>query len=313
MAAQKSSGLRRARLGVDVGLTNTDLVLLAPEAEPRHFTLPSLGRMGMDELAHILDQLDLRAGQFESIHITGGQTKTLPDALAGTPLIKVGEMEAIGRGGLYLAQHEAALAQHEAALAQHDAALVVSAGSGTAMVSARMPNGPASLVAQHVTGTAVGGGTLQGLAGLLLGTTDALAINALAEQGNANGVDLTLLEATGGAIGHLPADANAVNFGKVARMGPDWHVRREDIASGLVRLVSQVIAVIAINAAKAEQLPHIVVIGHLADLTSVRKVLAAVAGYYDAKIVVPVNPGYGTAMGAVLSGLDIDPARSSLR
>ena len=299
MAAQKSSGLRRARLGVDVGLTNTDLVLLAPEAEPRHFTLPSLGRMGMDELAHILDQLDLRAGQFESIHITGGQTKTLPDALAGTPLIKVGEMEAIGRGGLYLAQHEAAL--------------VVSAGSGTAMVSARMPNGPASLVAQHVTGTAVGGGTLQGLAGLLLGTTDALAINALAEQGNANGVDLTLLEATGGAIGHLPADANAVNFGKVARMGPDWHVRREDIASGLVRLVSQVIAVIAINAAKAEQLPHIVVIGHLADLTSVRKVLAAVAGYYDAKIVVPVNPGYGTAMGAVLSGLDIDPARSSLR
>jgi len=299
MAAQKSSGLRRARLGVDVGLTNTDLVLLAPEAEPRHFTLPSLGRMGMDELAHILDQLDLRAGQFESIHITGGQTKTLPDALAGTPLIKVGEMEAIGRGGLYLAQHEAAL--------------VVSAGSGTAMVSARMPNGPASLVAQHVTGTAVGGGTLQGLAGLLLGTTDALAINALAEQGNANGVDLTLLEATGGAIGHLPADANAVNFGKVARMGPDWHARREDIASGLVRLVSQVIAVIAINAAKAEQLPHIVVIGHLADLTSVRKVLAAVAGYYDAKIVVPVNPGYGTAMGAVLSGLDIDPARSSLR
>jgi len=261
--------------------------------------LPSLGRMGMDELAHILDQLDLRAGQFESIHITGGQTKTLPDALAGTPLIKVGEMEAIGRGGLYLAQHEAAL--------------VVSAGSGTAMVSARMLNGPASLVAQHVTGTAVGGGTLQGLAGLLLGTTDALAINALAEQGNANGVDLTLLEATGGAIGHLPADANAVNFGKVARMGPDWHVRREDIASGLVRLVSQVIAVIAINAAKAEQLPHIVVIGHLADLTSVRKVLAAVAGYYDAKIVVPVNPGYGTAMGAVLSGLDIDPARSSLR
>lgn len=77
MAAQKSSGPTRARLGVDVGLTNTDLVLLAPEAEPRRFTLPSLGRMGMDELAHILDQLGLQAEHFEAICITGGQTKKL--------------------------------------------------------------------------------------------------------------------------------------------------------------------------------------------------------------------------------------------
>ena len=59
----------------------------------------------------------------------------------------------------------------------------------------------------------------------------------------------------------------------------------------------------------AEHLPHIVVIGHLADLPSVRKVLSAVAGYYDAKIVVPANPGFGTAMGAVLSGRDIHQAR----
>ena len=294
MAAQKQSDTATARLGIDVGLTNTDIVLIEPAAEPRSFTRPSLGRMShINELVQLLEQLDLRADQVESIHITGGQTKLLPDELEGTPLIKVGEIDAIGRGGLFLAQR--------------DEALVVSAGSGTAMVSARnamrMSTGVASFVAQHVTGTAVGGGTLQGLASLLLGTSDPQVINALAEQGSANGVDLTLIEATGGAIGHLPADANAVNFGKVARMSADWQPKREDIASGLVRLVSQVIAVIAINAANAEHLPYIVVIGHLADMASVRKVLAAVAGYYTAQIVVPPNPGYGTAFGAVWSGL----------
>ena len=290
MAAQKQPGI----LGVDVGLTNTDVAWLPSgkleaHADAQFLTQPSSGRFDLDALAHIMSQLGVRAGvhagQLEAICVTGGQTRQLPDQFDGTPLVKVGEIDAIGCGGL--------------ALAQQDAALVVSAGSGTAMVSARR-QADGSVIARHVTGTAVGGGTLQGLARLLLGTTDPNAINALAEQGHANGVDLTLIEATGGAIGHLPADANAVNFGKLARANADVSPKREDVASGLVRLVSQVIAVIAINAANAERLPHIVVIGHLADLPSVRKVLSAVAGYYDAKITVPPNPGYGTALGAAV-------------
>jgi type II pantothenate kinase len=202
--------------------------------------------------------------------------------LDGASVIKVSEVDAIGRGGLHLAQL--------------DEALIVSAGSGTAMIGARAGGADA----RHVTGSAVGGGTLQGLAHLLIGTTHPQEIDALARQGDWSKVDLMLIEATGGIIGSLPADANAVNFGKLARASLDVKPTHADLAAGLVCLVGQVIAVIAINAARAEHLAHIVVIGHLANLPSVCKVLYTVAGYYGANLQIAPTPGYGTVLGALL-------------
>jgi type II pantothenate kinase len=154
--------------------------------------------------------------------------------------------------------------------------------------------------AAHVTGIAVGGGTLQGLGRLLLGTTDALEIDRLALQGDANHVDLTLVEAVGAAVGRLPLNANAVNFGRLAQAEVPPLPEPWDVAAGLVRLVGQVIAVVAINAARAEDLETILVTGHLVDLPSVRKVLDEVAGFYGAHITIPPNPGTGTAVGALI-------------
>jgi len=215
---------------------------------------------------------------FEWVAVTGGQYRSLPEQSGAVRLVKVNEVDAIGRGGLHLARLERAL--------------VVSAGSGTAMVAARGGE------SQHITGSAVGGGTLQGLGRLILGTADALEIDALASQGDANVVDLTLIEAIGGTVGDLPKDANAVNFGRVARQ--DITPSPEDTAAGLVRVVAQVIAVISINAARDEQLETIIVIGHLVDLPSICRELDTVAGYYSAHIRVPPQPGFGTAVGALL-------------
>jgi len=140
---------------------------------------------------------------------------------------------------------------------------------------------------------------LLGLCKLLIGTTDPHEINRLALAGDSNKVDITLIEATGGAIGRLPADANAVNFGRAATL--EWaDVAREDMAAGVAVLVGQVIAIIAINAARAERLEQIVVVGHLVDLACMRRVLDTVAGYYGARIMIPSLPGYATAIGALL-------------
>ena len=66
-------------------------------------------------------------------------------------------------------------------------------------------------------------------------------------------------------------------------------------------LLGQVITVIAINAARAEGLKDIVVTGHLVDLPSVCKVLDETAGFYGTKVIIPPNPGIGTASGAMMS------------
>jgi type II pantothenate kinase len=78
--------------------------------------------------------------------------------------------------------------------------------------------------------------------------------------------------------------------------------RREDLAAGLVRLVAQVIAVIAINAADAAGLEQIILIGHTMDLASVKQEIALVGGFYQRAFIMPENPGFATAMG-VLEGM----------
>jgi type II pantothenate kinase len=257
----------------DLGISNID-ILVRRETGLEHTRLTTTTRPILEQLEAAL----ARFGPLERAAVTGGQYRLLPERVGGTRLVKISEVTAIGRGGLHLAGLEEAL--------------VVSAGSGTPMVAARRGT------VTHVTGSAVGGGTLQGLGRLLLGETDPLAIDRLALQGDANHVDLTLLGAVGASVGRLPPNANAVNFGRLVQEG--ILLLPQDLAAGLVRMVGQVIAVIAINAARAEGLEKIVVTGHLVDLLSVRKVLDEVAGFYGASITVPPTPGTGTAVGALI-------------
>ncbi len=121
----------------DLGISNID-VLLRREGGLEHTRLANTTRPVLEQFQALLE----RFGPFERVAVTGGQYRLLPDQVGATRLVKISEVDAIGRGGLYLAGL--------------DKALVVSGGSGTAMVAARHH------LAVHVTGSAVGGGTLQG-------------------------------------------------------------------------------------------------------------------------------------------------------
>jgi len=261
-------------LAADLGMTNIDLAYRTPEGT----ILKMLANPRLDAE----DQLRLATRSVEGlapgtlIGVTGGRYRSLPEELDGYPIRKVDEMLAVGLGGL--------------GLAGRGRGLVVSAGTGTAMVAAR------GREVHHVTGSAVGGGTLLGLAKLILGTDDVQEIDRLALAGDAAAVDIMLQEAVGGEIGRLPAEANAVNLGKLDRAGEH---SRENLAAGLARLVAQVIAVIAINAANAEDLEEIILIGHLMDLAAIRREIALVGTFYDKTFIIPENPGFGTVTGAL--------------
>ncbi|GAP08087.1 panthothenate kinase, acetyl-CoA regulated [Anaerolinea thermolimosa] len=262
---------------IDLGITNIDIVFHQGDTYG-HVRLPANGQPVERQMEAALNALQAQGCQPAKIAVTGGQYRRLATRFDAVEIVGVSEVQAIGLGGL--------------ALAGVERALVVSAGSGTAMVAARGRD------CTHITGIAVGGGTLQGLGRLLVGTADAPEIDRLALAGDPNRADLTLVEAVGGTVGRLPPDANAVNFGRLARQ--PLELSQPDLAAALVRLVGQVIAVVAINAARAEGLEPIVVIGHLVDLPSLRRVLNEVAGYYQATIYVPERPGMGTALGALL-------------
>lgn len=280
--------MKKTRIAVDIGMSNIDMVIeehLEGE-EPAKWQLHMLENqhdLAVDQVRQALAVVrqvlpaDLSPLQDAlQIGVTGGHYRDLPEVVDGYRLHKVDEMYALGWGGLVAAQRESGL--------------VVSAGTGTAMVAAR---GDA---VSHVTGSAVGGGTLLGLSRLILGTVDVKEIDRLAFAGDASTVDIMLTEAVGGEVGRLPAYANAVNLGKVSEGG---QFRRKDLAAGLVRLVAQVIAVIAINAADAAGLADIILIGHTMDLNSIQKEIALVGEFYQRTFIMPENPGFATAKGVL--------------
>lgn len=269
------------RAAIDFGISNTDVVVYV-DGELRHWSRPSREEPPDPELVHALLAVGgVELASLRRLAVTGGRHRMLPPQIEGCTLVRVGEIEAIGRGGQALAGGR-----------RDDPLLVVSAGSGTAMVAARGDQ------YVHVTGTAVGGGTLVGLSRLLLRTIDPGEIDALAQAGNPNGADLSLRDVVNGQIGNLPPEATAVNFGRLARH--DLTLSREDMAAALVTLVGQVIGIIAINAAAARRIERIVVTGHLIDMPSIRRVLASVGDLYGVHLNLPPEAGHATALGALL-------------
>lgn len=271
---------------IDFGISNTDAVALH-NGTARYWTRESRGAPDEVMVREVLGAGDVSLATLPQLAVTGGRHKVLPAHFGDCIVVPVAEVTAIGRGGQALGAPDE----------EHPTTpmLVVSAGSGTAVVTAR-GNSYA-----HVTGTGVGGGTLLGLGRLLLGTTDVTVIDAMAMRGDPNGVDLALRDVVSGPIGSLPPDATAVNFGRLARQ--EQEAQPDDLAAALMTLIGQVIAITAINAARAERVERVVLIGHMADMPSFRRVIAQVGKYYGMQVLVPEHAGYGTALGALLHAI----------
>ncbi len=267
---------------IDFGTSNTD-VLLCHHPPLQFWSRPYRGKPSPRYVKKLLKEANVSFPDLRQLVCTGGQHRLLPDKIDHVPLRFVPEVRAVGRGGQALLMELTGEAAAET--------LVVSAGSGTAIIAARQGE------YQHITGTAVGGGTLTGLARLLLKTTVPEEIDRLAQKGDPNKADLCLREVVSGPIGTLPPEATAVNFGKLARQKAP--IQKKDLAASLVTMVGQVIALLAINAAHAQQLPQIIFTGHLIDLCSIRTVIRGVADLYQMKIWLPRHPGRATVLGAL--------------
>jgi type II pantothenate kinase len=273
---------------IDFGISNTDIVWTDGQSIGRRVQ-PHDGIPSVDSVRQLLSATGLEWARLQGLAVTGGQHRVLPSTIDGVPVRGVGELESIGRGG------QALVGLSGPGL--ETPILVVSAGSGTAIVAAQ------GNVYRHVTGTGVGGGTMVGLARLLLSTTDPHEIDRLSLAGDANGADLSLADVVTGPIGRLPPDATAVNFGRVARLAalPNRH----DLAAALVTMVGQVIGTLAVVAARGQQMERVVVIGHLIDMKSMRRAISRVGEFYGLPFELPEEAGHATALGALLVAYDM--------
>lgn len=270
-------------VGIDVGGSTTKIVgfdgerllepILVKADDPIASVYGGFGKFTNDNGIVLSD--------IEKVMVTGVGTAFLGDNIYGIPAVHVNEFIANGKGGLYLSHM--------------DEAIVVSMGTGTAYVYSNRSTDEYN----HLGGTGIGGGTLVGIADKLLGVRSARHVAELALNGNLDNIDLVISDITKNDISPtLQSNATASNFGKVSDLAT-----REDIALGLVNMVFETVAMLAIFSARMKNIKDIVLIGNLTVLPQAEEIFRKLQNMFNVNIIIPERAAYGTVIGAALEGL----------
>src|SRR5262245_45514986 len=116
------------RAAIDFGISNTDAVAYVGGSW-RRWTHPYSHEPNLELVRAILTAGQVDLDRLPYLAVTGGRHRLLSETIGQCRIIGVGELTAIGRGGQAMAGQSAG--EGEPPL------LVVSAGSGTALVAAR--------------------------------------------------------------------------------------------------------------------------------------------------------------------------------
>lgn len=270
-------------VGIDVGGSTTKIVgfdgnkLLEPGLVKANDPIASVyGGFGK-----FTNDNKISLSNIEKVMVTGVGSAFLGDNIYGIETVHVNEFIANGKGGLYLSDI--------------DEAIIVSMGTGTSYVYSNRITGEHS----YLGGTGVGGGTLVGLSDRLLGMRSVQNIANLALEGDLKNIDLRISDITeSDIIPTLSSNATAANFGKISDLAS-----REDIALGLINMVYETIAMLAIFSARMKGIKNIVLVGNLSILPQAKTIFDELRKMFGMNIIIPENSAYGTVIGAALEGL----------
>lgn len=218
-----------------------------------------------------------------SIGLTGGGAAPLAALLGGTTP-EFGEFQAWGAGARMLLERSGGESP--------DRFLLVSVGTGTSAMLVE-PGGTT-----RVGGTALGGGTLAGLAAALIGTSEFDAIIEHAQHGDRWNVDLRVSDVYPAAADAFTSKINAASFAKLARGATARNP--SDLAGALIALVGENIGLICGGLAKAAGVERIVYGGTtLRNNPAILQFLHGTAVLHDCEAIFLEDGEYTGAVGAL--------------
>lgn len=272
-------------IGIDVGGSTTKIVGFRDVEGKRELISPQLVKANdpltatYGAFGKFTDENNIKISDIDKVLMTGVGSSYVRRDLYGIECLRVPEFDCIGRGGIYLSGL--------------DNAVVVSMGTGTAIVHARC-NGEM----KYLGGTGVGGGTLLGLSKLLVGAADIGYISEFVDNGDLGRIDLRIKEMT--ASGTQPvinADMTAANFGNVSDIAT-----KADIAKGISNLVYETVGMVSIFASRSVGVTDIVLTGNLTRLSSCVKKFEEFNNLgYGVRFVLPELAEFSTAIGCAIS------------
>lgn len=269
-------------IGIDVGGSTTKIVafrrgkMLSPQVVTAADPLTSLyGAFGK-----FTTENDIGLDDVKKIIMTGVGSSFSSKPIYGLPCEKANEFECIGRGGLYISGL--------------DEAIVVSMGTGTAIVYAKKDG--CAMTTEYLGGTGVGGGTLVGLSKRMLGMETIEHIEELASGGTLDNVDLKVSDISSGGSLSLSKNMTASNFGKLSDIASGG-----DVALGIINMIFETAAMLGIFAARMKKIDNIVLTGNLSQMNQAKSTFSALEGIFEKKFIIPQHSQFSTAIGAALA------------
>ena len=274
-------------IGIDVGGSTTKIVGFREKPDGERELISPLLVRATDPVTSIYgafgkftSENSLSIDGIDRIMMTGVGASYMTKPIYSLNCCKVPEFTAVGLGGLYLSGL--------------DNAIIVSMGTGTALVHARKKNGKTTV--NYLGGTGVGGGTLLGLIKRMTGIDTIDHIEKICYEGNLDRVDLRVKDISRDTkYTGVNENLTASNFGKLSDMAGAG-----DIALGVANMVAETIAMIALFAARGHDISDIVLIGNLTTIKPVRNVFEGLSNDFEVNFLIPDNASFGTVIGAAL-------------
>ncbi len=223
-------------VAIDFGITNTDIAI-SNDGALDFFSFNTNLPIEESNILELLNRIKINHKSIKAIGISGGKSSDFSEDISGIKLIKVPEVEAIGRGAKRIFK-------------ENDSMLIMSLGTGTGCIFVD------NRTYQYVGGIPVGGGTLAGLSNLLINENSINKISSLASSGDRSKVDLLIDDVVSG-IDILKPDLSAANFAKVS----ENKYKKEDIAKALTNMIGEIIGTVAFSNAFIFQKDEVFFIG----------------------------------------------------
>lgn len=268
-------------IGIDIGGSTTKIVGFDEKKkliEPMFVTANDPITSVYGAFGKFTDTNGLELDDIERVMITGVGSSYIAKPIYNLECVHTPEFNSIGLGGLYLSEL--------------DEAIIVSLGTGTALVHAKKGQAP-----EYLGGTGVGGGTLVGLSTKMLGISHIETIDEIAKSGDLSNVDLRISDISKKDMG-LSSNMTAANFGKISDTATNG-----DLALGIINMVFETVGMIAYFAAKQYGIKDVILTGNLTHISQAQEIVDGLNKMFDMNFVIPKNAQYSTVIGAALSSL----------
>lgn len=275
----------RTVIGIDIGGSTTKIVGIRTDGENIKLIEPIFVR-ATDAITSVYGafgkftmQNGLALEDIDRVLMTGVGSSFISKPLYSLNCEKVSEFNSVGNGGLYLSGL--------------DEAIVVSMGTGTAIMHAKREGG--RTVTKYLGGTGVGGGTLIGLSRRMIGVDSIEHIEQLCSDGDLSNVDLRIKDMSSDHSFQINDEITASNFGKLSDIAS-----QSDVALGIANMVGETIAMLAVFAARSYNLNKVVLTGNLTAIKAVSRVFEGLEPLFDVKFIIPEKSQFATVIGAAL-------------